>query len=387
MENIIIGCLLAFVIGFYAMPIIILVSNQKKLFDLPGHRKVHTSPIPSLGGLGIFVGFMMGLLLTLDINTVANELQYFLAAFSIVFFFGIKDDILNLVPMKKFMGQIAVAVILIFKANLIITNMHGFLGLLVVHPTISYILTAFTIIVTMNAYNLIDGVDGLAGTIGIITSSVFATFFYINGDMFYALMGFTFSASLLAFLIYNYSPARIFMGDTGSMLAGLINAMFAIRFIGTSTDVKVFPILAAPAMAFGILLMPLADTLRVFAIRMSHGRSPFMPDRNHLHHLLLDRGLNHMQVTITISVTAIIMIVLTYFALPLGATAVIALQVAIFFSGIFILGRIKTTEQKLAILKNSDLDGNEISSDNKVYSLVSFVTRTKKTINREEEQN
>ena len=387
MEDIIIGCLLAFIISFYAMPIIILVSNQKKLFDLPGHRKVHTSPIPSLGGLGIFVGFMMGLLLTLDINTVANQLQYFLAAFSIVFFFGIKDDILNLVPMKKLMGQVAVAAIIIFKANLIITNMHGFLGLLVVHPTISYVLTAFTIIVTMNAYNLMDGVDGLAGTVGVITSSVFAIFFYINGDMFYALMGLTFSASLLAFLIYNYSPARIFMGDTGSMLAGLINAILAIRFIGTSTDVKVFPILAAPAMAFGILLMPLADTLRVFAIRMSHGRSPFMPDRNHLHHLLLDRGLSHMQVTTTISITAMVIIVLTYFSLPLGATGVIALQVAIFFSGIFILGKIKTTKQRLAILENNDFDDNQMASDKKVYSLVSFATRTKKTVIREEEQN
>ena len=386
MENIIIGCLLAFVIGFYAMPIIILVSNQKKLFDLPGHRKVHTAPIPTLGGLGIFVGFMMGLLLTLDIATVANQLQYFLAAFSIVFFFGIKDDILNLVPMKKLMGQVAVAAILIFKANLVISNMHGFLGMLVVHPTISYLLTAFTIIVTMNAYNLIDGVDGLAGTIGIITSTVFATFFYVNGDMFYALMGFVFAASLASFLIYNYSPARIFMGDTGSMLAGIINAILAIHFIGTATDVKVFPILAAPAMAFGILLMPLMDTLRVFSIRILHGRSPFSPDRNHLHHLLLDRGLGHMQVTATISITGLFFIVLTYFALPLGATGVIALQTILFFTGIFILGKIKTTEQKLAVQKNNDLDNNEMTANSKVYSFVSFVTRTKKTI-REEEEN
>ncbi|MBC7720423.1 MAG: undecaprenyl/decaprenyl-phosphate alpha-N-acetylglucosaminyl 1-phosphate transferase, partial [Pedobacter sp.] len=192
--------------------------------------------------------------------------------------------------------------------------------------------------------------------------------------------------SLVSFLIYNYSPARIFMGDTGSMLAGIINAILAIRFIGTATDAKVFHILAAPAMAFGILLMPLMDTLRVFAIRILHGRSPFSPDRNHLHHLLLDRGLNHMQVTATISITSLFFIVLTYFALPLGATGVIALQTTLFFSGIFTLGKIKTTEQKIAILKNSDIDRNEITTNNKVYSFVSFVTRTKKTI-REEEEN
>ncbi len=374
MENIIIGSLLAFVISFYAMPIIILVSNQKKLYDLPGERKVHKTPIPSLGGLGIFVGFLMGLLLSLDIKTIGNEIQFFLAAFSVVFFFGIKDDILNLVPMKKFMGQLAVSGILMFKAGLVINNMHGFLGIINIHPSISYVLTALTIVVVMNAFNLIDGVDGLAGTISIITSSVFATFFLVNGDMFYALMGYVFSASTLAFLIYNYSPARIFMGDTGSMMAGIVNSILVIHFIGTASDVKVFPILATPAMGFGILLMPLLDTLRVFAIRILQGRSPFSPDRNHLHHLLLDRGFNHMQVTATISITALVMIVVNYYALVLGTTGVILFDVTLFFSGIYFLNMVKLKKAR-AVAKKSDMDENMISETN-IKSLVSFIGNT-----------
>ncbi len=170
----------------------------------------------------------------------------------------------------------------------------------------------------------------------------YTTFFYRNHDVFFSLLGFCFAASLFAFLIYNYSPAKIFMGDTGAMLSGAINAILVIRFISTAqADSKILPILAAPAMGFGILLMPLLDTLRVFAIRIIHGRSPFSPDRNHLHHILLDRGLNHMKVTFIIAASAIFFIVFTYFSMGIGTTSLILAQVGLFFLGIFILNKTK----------------------------------------------
>jgi UDP-N-acetylmuramyl pentapeptide phosphotransferase/UDP-N-acetylglucosamine-1-phosphate transferase len=337
MEQIILGCVLAFLVTFYAIPVIIKVANEKKLYDLPDERKIHTTPISSLGGLGIFIGFMMGLLITLNNADKVVGLQYYIASFMVIFFFGIKDDILVLSPIKKLIGQVFVAGILMFKANLLINNMHGFLGIGSINDTTAYCLTLFTILVVMNAYNLIDGVDGLAGTVGIITSSIFAFFFFRNEDMFFALLGFAFAASLLAFLIYNYSPAKIFMGDTGAMLSGAINAILVIRFIATAEGSKMLPVLASPAMGFGILLMPLLDTLRVFGIRIMHGRSPFSPDRNHLHHILLDRGMNHMAVTLTIAASAVAFIALSYFALPLGTTKVILLQIGLFFLGILVL--------------------------------------------------
>lgn len=338
---IIIGCVLSFIVSFYAIPVIITVANKKKLYDVPDERKIHTTPISSLGGLGIFIGFMIGMLIAIEDLSKINGFQYYIASFLVIFFFGIKDDILVLSPIKKLIGQCIVAFILMSKAGLLINNMHGFLGIGKINDPMAYCLTLFTILVVMNAYNLIDGVDGLAGTIGVITSSIFAFFFYMNGDVFFSLMGFSFAASLLGFLIYNYSPAKIFMGDTGAMLSGAVNAILVIRFIDTAEGSRILPVLAAPAMGFGILLMPLLDTLRVFAIRIMHGRSPFSPDRNHLHHILLDRGMNHMKVTLTIAASALFFIGFSYVTLKYGTTKVILAQVALFFLGILILNKTK----------------------------------------------
>lgn len=353
MEQIIIGCVIAFLVTFYAIPVIITVANRKKLFDIPDERKIHTTPIASLGGIGIFVGFMLGILLALNTTASVNGLQYYVAAFMVIFFFGIKDDILILSPIKKVIGQFIVACILMFKAGIVIQSMHGFLGIHTLNYTGGIFLTIFTIVVIMNAYNLIDGVNGLAGTVSVITTSTFGLFFLIQGDIFFSLLGFTFAAAMLAFLTYNYSPAKIFMGDTGAMMSGIINAILVIHFINTANNAKgIFTVTASAAMGFGILLMPLLDTLRVFAIRMSHGRSPFSPDRNHLHHLLLDRGFSHLQVTLTIGITAIFFIVLSYFLQPIGTTWVILVQIVSFFTGIFILYKTKPQRKKeLQVIK------------------------------------
>lgn len=345
MEQIIIGTVVAFLVCFYAIPVIITVANRKKLYDIPDERKIHTTPISSLGGLGIFIGFMMGLLLAINNVAAVAGFQYYIAAFMVIFFFGIKDDILILSPLKKVIGQLLVAALLIFKSGLVITSMHGFLGVHALNYTMGCFLTLFTVIVVMNAYNLIDGVDGLAGTVSVITCAIFGFFFYVNGDTFFSLLAFSFAASAVAFLIYNYSPAKIFMGDTGAMLSGAVNVILVIRFIETAPKGAVLPIIASPAMGFGILLMPLLDTLRVFSIRMIHGRSPFSPDRNHLHHMLLDRGFNHIKVTLTIALCAVFFIVLTYLTLPIGTTWVILMQIMLFFSGIYILNVTKPNKR------------------------------------------
>lgn len=352
MENLILGFILTFIISFYAIPVIILVANWKKLYDLPGERKIHSAPIPSLGGLGIFVGFMIGILLFTNITEAANVFQFILATFIIIFFFGIKDDILMLSPMKKLLGQVAVAAILMWKANLLITNMHGFVYINTIPTTISYLLTGFTILVIMNAFNLIDGVDGLAASISVISCVSFGIFFILNGDNFYALLAFCFTASLFAFLIYNFPPARIFMGDTGAMLSGAVNAILVIRFIETASVSSILPVLASPAIGFGILLIPLLDTLRVFGIRIIHGRSPFSPDRNHLHHVLLDLGFSHKKITLSLVVLSLAFIGLTFLLLPLGTTKVIGIQVATFFTGIYWLNKKRKKSGGMHLVKS-----------------------------------
>jgi UDP-GlcNAc:undecaprenyl-phosphate/decaprenyl-phosphate GlcNAc-1-phosphate transferase len=355
MENILLGSIIAFIITFYSIPVIIQVSRMKKLYDIPDDRKLHVNPIPSLGGLGIFAGFMMGLLLMVNLNekSAASSFQYYLTALLVIFFFGIKDDILILTPFKKFIGQITVTAILVFKANLLISDMHGFLSIGKIDYTLSCCLSFFTILVIINAFNLIDGVDGLAGSIGVISSTFFAFFSLMTGDLYYALFGFSFAASLAAFLIYNYSPARIFMGDTGAMLVGAVNAILVIHFINTAENSRILPVLASPAMGFGVLLIPLLDTLRVFGIRIIHGRSPFSPDRNHIHHLLLDRGCSHMKVTLILSLAAISFIVLTFFALPMGTTKVIMAQVGVFFGVVAFLNYTKPHTKEFIVIKGN----------------------------------
>jgi len=172
MEQLFLSAILSFAITFYCIPIIIRIAQVKKLYDNPDDvRKLHKVPVPSLGGLGIFLGVFISLTTFSEIWVTSYSFPYYLATFVIILFLGLKDDILVISPWKKLLGQILVALILTFKAGLLIDSMHGFLGFTAVHFTLSYPLTLFTIIVIINAFNLIDGVDGLAGSIGLTAAA------------------------------------------------------------------------------------------------------------------------------------------------------------------------------------------------------------------------
>jgi UDP-N-acetylmuramyl pentapeptide phosphotransferase/UDP-N-acetylglucosamine-1-phosphate transferase len=375
MEQIIIGGVLAFFSTYYAIPVIIKVAEAKKLYDEPDDvRKLHVKPIPSLGGLGMFIGFTLCVLLTTNF-TVVPEFQYYIACFLIIFFVGIKDDILILSAMKKFIGQVIVAAILIFKANLVIGDMQGFLGLHQIDTGFSYFLTLFTIVVIINAFNLIDGVDGLAGSIGLISCLVFGTFFLMNGNISYAILAYGFAASVLAFLIYNFQPAKIFMGDTGSLILGLVNSILVIKFIETGAHYTAYPISAAPAVGFSIMLLPLMDTLRVFSIRILHGRSPFSPDRNHIHHLLLDRGLNHRSVTLTCATVCITFIAAGFLLQGFGTTWLILGLIFCFFSGIYGL-YLTRAKVNMRVIRGERVENKFEIKEEKRVRLVSLFSRT-----------
>jgi UDP-N-acetylmuramyl pentapeptide phosphotransferase/UDP-N-acetylglucosamine-1-phosphate transferase len=360
MEQIIIGGIVSFLVTFYAIPITIRIAKAKKLYDEPDDkRKLHKMPIPSLGGVGIFGGFALAILLTGSFWEESPEFQYFMGAFFVIFFVGLKDDILNISPLKKFAGQLIVAGILMFKANLVINNMHGFLGIYEIHSSLSYIFTLFTMVVIINAFNLIDGVDGLAGSVGLITAVTFGTYFMITGNIAYAVLGYALGGSLLAFLIYNFHPAKIFMGDTGSLLIGLVNTILVVKFIEVAPSASAMPIAASPAIGFGIMLLPLLDTLRVFGIRIMHGRSPFSPDRNHIHHLLLDRGLCHRNVTLTAIAASLTFIGISFSAQVLGTTWLIVLMTALFFSAIYIL-YLTRRKARMRVIRGEEVTEEEL---------------------------
>jgi UDP-N-acetylmuramyl pentapeptide phosphotransferase/UDP-N-acetylglucosamine-1-phosphate transferase len=309
MYDIILAFITAFALTFLAIPSIISIARKKNLVDEPGERTSHSVSTPSLGGIGIFAGTIFSIILWTPFSYF-GDLQYILCAFIIIFLIGAKDDIDPISPSKKFAGQLFAALILVFKANVKLTSLYGILGFTQIPEWFSVILSIFTILVIINAFNLIDGINGLSGSIGTLIAITLGSWFFLIDRVELAIVAFSLAGSTIAFLKYNITPAKIFMGDTGAMLLGLVCAILAIQFIELHKVIGDSPYAfkAAPSVAFGILILPLFDTLRVFIMRMAKGKSPFYADRNHIHHLLIDAGMTHMQATGTLVLVNLIFI-------------------------------------------------------------------------------
>jgi len=332
MNIIIQSILLAFVICYISIPVIISIASIKNLNDEPSERKVHNKPIPALGGVAIFAAVLISFTFFTNFS-IASELQFLIPSAILLFFIGLKDDLLVISPFKKFAGQILAAFILIYKGNFIINSFHGFLGLNELGPILSIVFTGLTILMIINAFNLIDGINGLAASLSIISCSFFGFAFYITNDIPYAILAFTTIGSLIGFLAYNWTPAKIFMGDTGSLFIGLINSILVIKFINSGeVNSASLKISENALLGFAVLFIPLIDTLRVFAIRMLSGKSPFYSDVNHIHHLLLRKGMSHSKITFLLSFMAIVYIFLAINIQQLGINYSILTLVIIGFT-------------------------------------------------------
>lgn len=368
MLDILLTASVSFIITFLAIPVVIQVAEKKKLYDIPDERKLHTRLVASLGGVGIFGGFILASLLSIQ-GYQNPEFQYFFAAAIIIFFLGLKDDIMILSASKKFVGQIIAASILIHLGGIRLDSMHGVLGFNELPEGFGLALSYLTIIVVINSFNLIDGVDGLAASLGVLTMTVFGVYFFAIDYQAYALMAFAMAGSLVAFLIFNHNPAKIFMGDSGSLMIGLINSILVIKFINVSnTPFVAVPVQSAVAVGFAILLVPLLDTLRVFSIRIFKGRSPFTPDRNHVHHLLLDSGLNHAAVTFTCVGLNIGFIVLAWTGKSIGPNYLLFIILALSFAGLGLLFYRNSSSRKMVISKRKD-GATELKTHSKVVTL------------------
>ena len=328
--DVLLGFITSFIITFFAIPSIINVAKVKHLFDEPGERSSHSSRIPTLGGFAIFAGLLFSATMWIPFS-VMGKLQYILCAMIVLFMIGAKDDIMDLKWSKKILGQFGAAIILVFFADIRLTSFYGILGIYEQAPTfVYYSISIFTFIVLINAVNLIDGINGLSGTIGSIICASFGTWFYLAGHVEMAILAATVTGALLAFLNYNITPARIFMGDTGSLLIGMMCAIFAIEFIELdkahiAADSR-WAIYSVPAVAIGVMIVPMFDTLRVFSMRMAKGKSPFSPDRTHIHHMLLDLGLSHMQGTMVLGMVNILFILLVLWLQNIGALLLLTIE-------------------------------------------------------------
>jgi len=320
---------LAFVVTFFLIPPIINVAKVKKLYDVPNGRSSHTEITPSLGGIGIFAGMMMSMAFWAPFRAFVS-LQFVLVAFFIIFLIGVRDDILPLSPRKKLYGQIAAALVLILKAGVLITSLYGVFGIWGLPHWVAVLVSLFTYIVIINSVNLIDGINGLAGSLTVLLAGLFGTWFWLLGDIGFSVLAFSLLGATVGFLKYNYTPARIFMGDTGSLLVGTTLAVLAIRFMEANGHLAHENPLwfdSVPAIAVSLLVLPLFDTMRVFIRRMLKGKSPFSPDKTHIHHVLLDLGLSHMQATGILVTGTLLFFTMAFLLQSIGTTYLVLLIV------------------------------------------------------------
>jgi len=339
---------LSFFISYISIPVIIKIAGLKKLYDDPTSRKIHNTPVPALGGVAIFASVLLTLSFLFSFS-ITSELQYIIASSIILFFIGLKDDLLVISPFKKFAGQAVATFILIYKGHFVINSLHGFLGVNSLDPMSSMVFTFLTILMIINSFNLIDGINGLAASLTIISCLLFGTFFYLNNEIGYAILSFATVGSVLAFLKFNWTPAKIFMGDTGSLFLGLVNSVLVVKFINSGSLSFSNLIISDNALiGFSILFIPLIDTLRVFTIRLMSGKSPFYSDVNHIHHLLLKRGLSHVQVTLTLSVLAILYVVLAIGLQKFGINYAILVLFIIGISIPIVLEKINARKERLS---------------------------------------
>jgi len=307
--------IISFVLVLITIPPILRIARAKHLFEPFEDRKIHKTTIPPMGGVAIFIGFTLSSIIATD-GLSFDSLKYIIASVIAMFFIGLKDDLLVISARKKLGVQIFASVILITLGNVRFTNLQGILGVHEIGFFTSILISIFVMVAIINAYNLIDGIDGLASGITMVGATAFGIWFYLSGNTQFSIMSFALVGSLAGFFLYNVfgNKNKLFMGDTGSLIIGIVISTLVIKFnefnIGYTGP---YAVNAAPAISFAIIIVPLIDTLRVMTIRISNGISPFTADNNHIHHQLLKLTPTHINITLLILITNIIIITISVF--------------------------------------------------------------------------
>ena len=331
--NIFFSLLSSFLITYLAIPKLIYFAKKLSLLDTAGDRASHKGSTPFFGGIAIFTGIICSLLFWADIENI----QYILVSILIVFIFGILDDLLQITAFEKLIGQIIASWILIFLGDIQIDSMHGVLGVYDLPLWIGTLFTVFVVIVITNGYNLIDGVDGLAGGIGLLSSFSFGVIALIMEQTDMALIAFTLMGALFGFLKYNVFPARIFMGDTGSLVVGMILSILAINCIKYGLVTETFKLQnKGPLLAISFLAIPLFDSLRVFVIRSIKGNGPLVAGRDHIHHVFLDLNYGHKYTSLVLCAISAFLILGSYFLLEYNVNVSITVLAGVSYLVLFI---------------------------------------------------
>lgn len=311
------GFFLAVAISLFTIRSVIIVATLKKLFDEPTEdRKIHNFKTPNLGGVGIYTAFIFSSSLILN-NQDVYYFNSLISASILIFAVGLKDDLIKVSPTKKILAQIIAALIMAHFGNLRITSLYGIFGIEELSYPLSMIITILLSVFIYNSINLIDGVDFLAGGLIFTASLCFCYLFYELNSLMDSTITLIYAGAVLGFLYYNYSPAKTFMGDSGSLLSGFMLTIFTFRFCEINETKGSF-FISGPSIAFAILLIPLFDTMRVFILRIMRGKSPFSADNNHIHHRLINLGFSHKQTSFILLSANLLVIIFAFLFQSIG---------------------------------------------------------------------
>lgn len=312
--------ILAFIISacvaWLIIPRILLISLRKKLFDIPDERKVHKRAIPRLGGVSFFPTILLSCCFVLALRTLTGynipalqatyvlpECLFLVCGMTLLYLTGIADDLVGVRYRQKFIIQILSASFFPI-AGLWINDLYGLFGIYTISAWIGIPFTILTIVFITNAINLIDGIDGLASGLSSVALLVFGILFLEKGLWMYSILGFSTFGVLIPFFYYNVFGSaerarKIFMGDTGSLTLGYILSFLAIKYSQNNLEVTSYT-QGAFVIAFSTLIVPAFDVIRVVIVRIRNGKSPFEPDKNHIHHKFLAMGFTPRKAMITI---------------------------------------------------------------------------------------
>lgn len=340
--KLIFGFVFSFLIVYVSIPTIIRISRRKNLLDEPDTRSSHKRKIPNLGGVAIF--FALGVCAPIFTYELFDRYKFLFASLVILFFVGIMDDIMVLRAYKKLSAQILVSTLIVIGSDVRITSLFGILGIYELNYYVSVLFSIFTFIILINAFNLIDGIDGLAGSYVITSSIFFGLSFFHLGPYNYPLVVLctVIIAATLGFLVYNLSEKRsikIFMGDTGSMILGFLLAFTGILFIDLFIGIHgniYYQLQSAPAIAIAILILPIIDTLTVIITRIYYKKSIMSADKNHIHHKLLNLGLSHRQSTACIIIYYVLIVIVTYLLRHMNVNYLLIIIMLMGFAGAYL---------------------------------------------------
>jgi UDP-N-acetylmuramyl pentapeptide phosphotransferase/UDP-N-acetylglucosamine-1-phosphate transferase len=336
--EVIIVLFVAFITCFYSIPIIIKIANKFSIYDPPNHIKKHTDRISYLGGISIMFSFLIAIqLFRPDYIKRPEYSSIYFIILNMMFFYGLGDDIFNFKPIKKLIIQLLLSSILIIKTKLYLP-LENLSPLFTIN--ISILITILFVTAIINSINLIDGANGVAGTLTLISATYFSICFYLDNNIFYFFVSISFIGTIIAFLLFNFPTAYIFMGDSGSLFTGMLLATFSLVFINggiSLTSMNGINFNQRIIIGLSSLSIPILDMGRLIIYRTLKGKKPYVGDNNHIHHLLNKIGLNKKQVVFFIVIGQILLLSLSLLNIDKPFIIFILINVCIYIFAIQIL--------------------------------------------------